>query len=89
MPARVWTATSLLFWMSGINNDSIPTYRQRKQSLENYSEEIINYAEQHGKCIIVAHGVVNRELIRILKKKGWEFEDKDGFGNLSVNCLKK
>ncbi len=88
MPARVWTATSLLTWMAGINNDTIPTYRQRKKNLENYSEDIIDFAERHGKCIIVAHGVVNRELIKILKKKGWEFEDKGGHGNLSVNCLK-
>ncbi len=74
--------------MAGINNDSIPTYRQRKQSLENYSEEVIDFAGRNGKCVIVAHGVVNRELIRILMKKGWEYEDKEGYKNLSVNCLK-
>lgn len=89
MPARVWTSISLLIWMAGIKNDTIPTYRQRKKSLEIYSEEIIDFAERHGKCIIVAHGVVNREVIRILKKKGWKFEDEGGYGNLSVNCLKK
>ena len=89
MPARVWTATSLISWMAGINNDSIPTYRQRKQCLENYSQEFIDYAERHGECIIVAHGVVNRELIRILQKKGWKYKHKEGYRNLSVNCLEK
>lgn len=89
MPVRVWLTTSMIFWMAGNNHDSIPTYQQRKQSLENYSDEIIDYTERHGRSIVIAHGVVNRELIRILKKKGWKFEHKDGFGNLSVNCLEK
>ncbi len=89
MPARAWLTTSLIFWMAGNNNDSLPTYRERKQNLDVFSEELINYAERNGKCIVVAHGVVNRELIRILKKKGWEYDQKEGYGNLSVNCLKR
>ena len=80
---------SMIFWMAGNNNDTLPAYRQRKHSLEKYSEEIIKYAERHGECVIVAHGVVNRELIRILKRKGWKFDQKEGNGNLAVNCLKK
>lgn len=87
LPVRVWLTTSLISWMAGNNQDDKPTYKQRKQSLENYSTELINYAETHGKTVLIAHGVVNRELIKILKKKGWEFENRDGYKNLSVNCL--
>jgi broad specificity phosphatase PhoE len=75
--------------MAGNNQEENPTYRQRKQDLEIYSNEIITYAETHGNSVVVAHGVVNRELIKILKKKGWKFEHRDGYGNLSVNCLVK
>lgn len=89
MPARAWLTTSLILWMAGNNNDSIPTYRERKQNLDIYSEELIGYAERNGKCIVVAHGLVNRELIRILKKKGWKYDHKEGYGNLSVNSLKR
>jgi hypothetical protein len=37
----------------------------------------------------VAHGMVNRELVKILKNHGWEYceNGKDGYGNLSVNCF--
>ena len=89
MPARVWLAASLIFWMAGNNNDALPTYRQRKQDLEKYSFELIDYAERHGECVVVAHGLVNRELIRILKRKGWKYDQKEGYGNLSVNSLRK
>jgi len=87
LPVRVWLTTSLISWMAGNNQDDKPTYKYRKQSLENYSTELINYAEAHGNAVVIAHGVVNRELIKILKKKGWKFENRDGYKNLSVNCL--
>lgn len=89
MPAKAWLTTSFILWTAGHNSDSIPTYRERKQSLENYSEELIGYAERNGKCVVVAHGVLNRELIRILKKRGWKYDQKEGYGNLSVNSLSK
>ena len=89
MPARAWLTTSLLLWMAGNNNDSIPSYRERKHNLDLFSEELIGYAERNGKSIVVAHGLVNRELIRILKKKGWKYDQKEGYGNLSVNSLKR
>ena len=89
MPARAWLTTSLIVWMAGNNNDSIPTYRERKQNLDDFSEKLISYAERNGECVVVAHGVVNRELIRILKKKGWKYDRKEGYGNLAVNSLKR
>ncbi len=89
MPVRAWLATSFIAWKAGNNADSLPTYRQRKQCIEVYSDELIRYAEEHGKTIVVAHGIVNRELIKILKKKGWKLKTRDGNGNLSVNCLEK
>lgn len=89
MPVKAWLTTSLILWMAGNDRDSIPTYKKRKQSLEDYSDEITGYAERHGECIIVAHGIVIRELIKILKKNGWRFESREGYKNLAVNCLVK
>lgn len=87
IPVKVWLTISRISWMAGVNRKEKPTLKQRKQSLDFFSDELITYAETHGKSIVIAHGAVNRELIKILKEKGWKFEDKDGFGNLSVNCL--
>ncbi|NOZ47708.1 MAG: histidine phosphatase family protein [Chlorobi bacterium] len=89
VPVKIWQAISLISWMAGSNQNDKPTYKQRKQKLEDFSKEIIDYAETYGKSVIVAHGVVNRELIKILKKEGWEFEHRDGYKNLSVNCMVK
>ena len=89
LPAKVWQTISVVSWAPGKNQGNVPTYRQRKRNLKEYSDEIITYAEKHGKSVVVAHGMLNRELIRILKKKGWKLEQKDGFGNLSVNCMVK
>ena len=89
MPVKTWLTISRISWMAGINQNNKPTYKQRKKDLKFLSNELITYAEKHGKSVVIAHGMVNRELIRILKKKGWKFEQKDGLGNLSVNCLVK
>ena len=89
MPLKVWLATSLVSWMIGKSIPKKPSYRQRKSDLKIFADELIEYAEKNGKSVVVAHGMLNRELIRILKRRGWKFENKDGLGNLSVNCLVK
>ena len=89
LPLHVWLGISMIQWMTGNNQDGKPSYKQRKKDLEIYSDELITYAETNGKSIVVAHGMVNRELRKILKKKGWKFENRDGNGNLSVNCMVK
>ena len=89
LPVRVRQTISLLSWMAGNNKYNKLSYKYIKQSLEIYSKELISYAENHGKAVVVAHGVLNHELIKILKKEGWKFEHRDGYGNLSVNCMVK
>ena len=89
LPVKAWQTISRISWMAGVNRKDKPTLKQRKQSLEAYTSELITFAEKHGESVVIAHGAVNRELIKILKKKGWKLEEKDGFGNLSVNCLIK
>ncbi len=89
LPINVWLTMSRISWMIGNRVSKKPSYNDRKENLEIFVEEIIDYAEKNGKSVVVAHGMVNRELIRILKKKGWNYELKEGLGNLSVNCLVK
>ena len=89
LPVKAWLAMSRISWMLGNSISKKPTYRQRKEDLEIFVDELIEYAKKNGKTVVVAHGMLNRELMRILKKKGWEFENNDGLGNLSVNCLVK
>ena len=89
LPVKAWLTISFIAWIAGNNKNEKLSYKKKKQNLETYSNELITYAETHGASVVIAHGMLNRELIKILKKKGWKFEHKDGFGNLSVNCLVK
>ncbi len=89
LPLKAWLFISRISWITGLCIKEKPSLQNRKINLEKFSDELISYAEKHGQCVVVAHGMVNKLLIQILKKKGWKLEHKDGLGNLSVNCFKK
>lgn len=89
LPIKVWLSLSLITWMLGNKDDVKLSYTQKKRNLEIFSDEIINFAEINGVSVVIAHGMLNRELAKILKNKGWDFKDKEGYRNLSVNCLVK
>ena len=89
LPVKGWLIISRITWMAGINQGEEPGYRDRLNELNNFSEELIKFAYRNGQAVVVAHGMVNRELVKILKNRGWEYceNGKDGYGNLSVNCF--
>lgn len=90
LPVKGWLFVSRLTWMAGINQGEKPGYKDRIEKLTAFSDELIKFAQKEGIAVVMAHGMVNRELVKILKNHGWEFceNGKDGYGNLSVNCLK-
>lgn len=89
LPANWWLVASRSYWMTGLNMDHKNQRLLRRQQLENFLKNIIKHAEVHGKTILVGHGITNREIIRTLKKQGWKYCKRDGYDNLSVNCLIK
>jgi len=90
-PVKGWLLISRIAWMAGINRGEKAGYKERLVELNNFSNELIKFAYRNGLAVVVAHGMVNRELVKLLKKNGWQFceNGKDGYGNLSVNCLEK
>ncbi len=88
-PARGWLMVSSLTWMAGINPGNKISYRKRKEELDVFSDELANFAVRNGSAVVVAHGMVNREMVKILKDKGWHFceGNRTRHKNLSVNCL--
>lgn len=89
LPVKAWLTVSRITWMIGSKITPNSNYKKRKTELEYFVDELIAYTEIHGKSIVIAHGMLNRELIKILKEKGWNLEHNDGLGNLSVNYLTK
>lgn len=90
LPVKGWLFVSRLTWMAGINRGEKTGYRDRLEELNAFSDELIKFACRNDLAAVVAHGMLNRELVKILKNRGWEFceNGKDGYRNLSVNCLK-
>lgn len=88
-PVKGWLFISRIAWMAGINSGEKAGYKERLEELNNFSDELIKFAYRNGLAVVVAHGMVNRELVKLLKESGWQFceNGKDGYGNLSVNCL--
>jgi len=89
LPVKGWLIISRIIWMAGINQGDITGYKERLDELNTFSDELLKFAQRDGIAVVVAHGMVNRELVKILKNHGWEYckNGKDGFGTLSVNCL--
>jgi broad specificity phosphatase PhoE len=89
LPMKVWQFISRITWMTGINRGEISSYKKRQDELCSFSDDLIKTAHRDGLSIVIAHGMVNHELIKILNNRGWKYckNGKNGFGNLSVNCL--
>jgi broad specificity phosphatase PhoE len=89
LPVKGWLFVSRVSWMAGINRGEKIRYRDRLEELNVFTDDMVKYAHRNGLAVVVAHGMLNRELLKILKTRGWEFckYGKDGYGNLSVNCL--
>ncbi len=88
-PTRGWLLVSRITWTAGINPGNKLSYRERKNELEVFSDELANFATRNGSAVVVAHGMVNHELVKMLKNKGWHFcpGNRFSYKNLSVNCL--
>jgi broad specificity phosphatase PhoE len=88
-PVKGWLFVSRVTWMAGINRGEKTGYRDRQEELNTFSDELVEFAHRNELAIVVAHGMLNRELVKILRARGWEFceNGKDRHGNLSVNCL--
>lgn len=89
LPVKGWLIISRITWLAGINRGEKTGYKDRVEELNVFAEELIKFAHRNGLAVVVAHGMLNRELVKILRARGWEYceNGKDGYGNLSVNCL--
>ena len=87
LPTSIWLGISRTTWMLGINNQQKPTFRNEMQRLEVFADELTAFAASHQRTVVVAHGMVNRQLKKILKQKGWRLVENDGHKNLAVNKL--
>ena len=85
----MWLFISRITWMAGINRGEKTSYKDRLEKLNIFTDVLVKYAHRNGLAVVVAHGMLNRELVKNFKARGWEFceNGKEGHGNLSVKCF--
>lgn len=89
LPVKAWLFASRIMWMTGITGKGKENYQLRKAELYDYGQLLSDYAYNHKVTVVVAHGMVNREMIKILRAQGWKLKNNLDFTTLSVNCLEK
>jgi broad specificity phosphatase PhoE len=89
LPIKGWTGISRFFWMIGLHSSDIPSLRSEKSRAAMDAELLGEAAMQHGKVILVAHGFLNKYIIRNLKKNGWDHSYNGGNDYLAVQVLTK
>ena len=89
LPVKVWLLISRGTWMMGINSKEKENYQCRKMELLVYSQKLMEYANTHEVTVVVAHGMVNYELKKILKDAGWSQGNHYDYTTLSVNYLER
>lgn len=87
MPTPVWLGLSRATWMMGVNTQGIPTLKEEMEKLKIVADELIIYARRNQRTVVIAHGMVNRQLRKILKRSGWKVMHSEGHTNLAVNKL--
>jgi len=89
LPIKGWTGISRFFWMIGLHSSAVPSFRSEKSRAAMDAELLGEAAMQHGKVILVAHGFLNKYIIRNLKKNGWDHSYNGGNDYLAVQVLTK
>ena len=89
MPLMFWLGTSRILWFMDMNDKDIETFEEAKSRARENALFLAEEAKKDGQVILVAHGLLNRYLIKYLEKNGWEQVRNEGSGYLSVNILAK
>lgn len=89
MPLKIWLNSSRILWLLGGNDQNIESFREARERAEQGSMRLSEYAIKERKVALVAHGFLNRYLIKKLKKAGWHLVRKGGSGYLAASLLVK
>lgn len=89
MPLKFWLNCSRILWLLGGNDQNIESFREARERAEQASKRLSEYAMKETKVVLVAHGFLNRYLIKKLKKEGWHLVRKGGSDYLAASLLVK
>ncbi len=89
LPLKFWKVTSRLFWMAGLHSENVPSLSNEKQRARAGAAKLAKWVKEEKRIVLVAHGFLNRYLIRYLKKAGWQHSFDGGYSFSNVQVLTK
>jgi hypothetical protein len=89
LPLGFWRFSSRIFWMMGLHSDEVPSLPSERARAKRAAEKLAAHARKDKYVILVAHGFINRFMIRHLKKEGWHHSYDGGFEYTNVQVMSK
>ena len=87
LPAMLWAPIFRVMWLFGYSNHS-ESYTKAKERAEKGADMLVNLAKENRSVLLMGHGVMNRLIIKALKKRGWLVVQKQGSGNGEYSIMK-
>jgi len=83
LPLKYWLVKSRILWFFGTNKKGIESFSKAKKRAKQGVELLEQKAARDGKVVLVSHGLLNRFLVKYLKKNGWQVARDGGSGYLA------
>lgn len=87
VPIKFWLAGSRVLWFMGVNDRGIESSAEARNRAQQAAAFLEQDALQHGKSLLVSHGLLNRYLEKYLNQRGWKTVYDGGNGYLSQKML--
>jgi len=88
LPIGLWLLIARVSWLLGITK-GVESFKQAQKRLQTAVAFIEQKTRENGSFILVAHGLLNRSLIKKMAKKGWKRSSGNHFNYLSIHILEK
>lgn len=89
LPLKYWLVKSRILWFLGMNKKGIESFSKAKKRAKLGVNQLELKAQRDGKVVLVSHGLLNRFLVKYLKKNGWQVARDGGSGYLASWLLVK
>ena len=75
-----WLVWYRVLWMAGLLQGDT-SFRAVHTRAEQATDRLVALAEEHGDVVLMGHGGINHLIGRVLRKRGWNVEEKGGVKN--------
>jgi broad specificity phosphatase PhoE len=85
MPIQLWAVMFRLLWLAGYSGNG-ESLRAAKRRACLGSLKLQEMAREHGRVMLVGHGVINHMIAGCLRKEGWQGPRRPARGHWAATC---